>query len=52
LLSQRGCAFPKSGAAGAQSIFQYKAMLGFSAPAVFCGPTLQSFNDVLGNVSD
>jgi hypothetical protein len=43
---------PKSCATGAQSFFEYDAMLGFGAPAVLGGPAPQRFNDVLGNLSD
>ena len=45
-------ALPKFGAPGAQSFFQYDAMLGFGAPPVLGGPALQRFDDILGNVSD
>jgi len=30
---------------------QYDAVLGFGAPPVLGGPTLQCFNNILGNVS-
>jgi hypothetical protein len=41
---------PKSCATGAQSFFEYDAMLGFGAPPVLGGSALQRFNDILGNV--
>ena len=51
-LSQSGRALPKSGAPGAQRLFQYDAVLGFSASSVLRGPTLQRIDDILGDVSD
>jgi hypothetical protein len=51
-LPQGGRAFAKPSPPGAQSFFEYDAMLGFGTPPVLGGPALQRFDDILGNVSD
>ena len=51
-LAQRGGALPEIGTAGAQSLFEDQAMLGFGAAAVLGGAALQCLDDIERHIAN